>query len=257
MTRSSPLVVLSPHLDDAALSCGGRIARAVGAGRAVRLVTVFTRDEPVEPPSALARDLRRWWQLPAGEVMQRRRAEDRDACARLGAEPLHLDLPEAPYRLDAAGRPLYADLGALFGEVRGEDGELVARLADRFAAFGDDDAELLGPLAVGHHVDHQVVRAALERARPRPWLYEEFPYTEWKWFAVRRALGRPALWESETLALEPADIEARLEAIEAYASQVPSLFRNPGRLRRQLRRALRRTGGERLWRRRPTTAAAR
>jgi len=251
--RMTPgLVVLSPHLDDAVLSCGGRIAHVVAAGARVRVVTVFTRDEPEEPPSELARDLRRWWKLPAGEVMRRRRAEDEAACHQLGAEPIHLDLPEAPYRLDDDGRARYADLRALFGEVHPGDAALVTLLAEKLAAGEWADDEMIGPLGVGNHVDHQIVRRALERARPGARLYEEFPYTEWKWFAVRRALVRPAFWEGSTLALDEREIDARLAAIEAYASQVPSLFRNAGRLRRQLRRSLRRTGGERLWRRRAT-----
>jgi LmbE family N-acetylglucosaminyl deacetylase len=129
------------------------------------------------------------------------------------------------------------------------DRDLVEAIADRLDGLAGD-AEIVGPLGVGNHVDHQLARRALERARPDAALYEEFPYTEWKWFAVARALGRRRDWEPEVLALEPAEVEARLDAIAAYASQVPTLFRNPGRLRRQLRRALARTGGERLWRRR-------
>jgi LmbE family N-acetylglucosaminyl deacetylase len=245
----SDLVFVSPHLDDAVLSCGGRIARAVAAGRRVVVATLFTRDEPAEPPSRLAADLRRWWKLPAGEVMAIRRAEDREACARLGAEPLHLDLPEAPYRLDSAGRPLYTTLAALFDRLDGDDRPWVDAIAARLAELGAG-AELVGPLGVGNHVDHQLARRALERARPDAALYEEFPYSEWKWFAVARALGRKRDWADDVLPLAPAEVEARLRAIAAYASQVPSLFRTEGRLRRQLRRALARAGGERLWRRR-------
>jgi LmbE family N-acetylglucosaminyl deacetylase len=244
----SDLVVLSPHLDDAALSCGGRIARAVRGGRRVTIATVFTRDEPVEPPSALASNLRRWWRLPPGEVMVRRRAEDVAASGVLGAEAVHLDFAEAPYRIDASGAALYATLPALFGAVDAADeplvDELAARLADRFTA-----SEIIGPLGVGNHVDHQVVRRALERARPDAAFYEEFPYTEWKFFAVRRALGEPRAWRADVLPLADDEVAARLAAIEAYASQLGTLFRTPGRLRRQLRRSLRRTGGERLWRR--------
>ncbi len=248
MNATAQLVVLSPHLDDGVLSCGGRISRAAAEGKRVVVTTIFTRDEPLDPPSELARDLRRWWKLPPGEVMRARRAEDIEACGRLRAAAVHRDFPEAPYRLDGAGRPLYPTLAALFGELHPADEALVAELASLFAA-DDPGSTVIGPLGVGHHVDHQIVHQALARARPAARFYEEFPYTEWKWFAVRRALGRPSEWQAETLALEPHEVAARLAAIEAYASQVPTLFRSAGRLRRQLRRSLRRTGGERLWRR--------
>ncbi|MGH7857524.1 MAG: PIG-L deacetylase family protein, partial [Candidatus Binatia bacterium] len=217
---------------------------------------LFTRDEPVEPPSPLAADLRRWWSLPPGRVMQARRAEDLEACRRLGAEPLHLELPEAPYRVDDAGRVLYPDLQALFGEVATDDEPWLDRVAERIAECIEGlgaDAEIVGPLGVGHHVDHQLARRALERVRPGAALYEEFPYTEWKWLAVTRALralGRPSEWRAEILPIDDVLYERRRQAILAYVSQVPAMFRTEGRLGKQLRRALRRGGGERIWRRR-------
>ncbi len=253
---SRPLIVLSPHLDDAALSCGGRIARAVDAGRRVVVATLFTQDEPLEPPSKLAADLRRWWSLPAGKVMKSRREEDLEACRRLGAEALHLDLPEAPYRTGARGAILYPDLKTLYGELALDDLPWRARIADTISGFvreHGDDLEILGPLGVGHHVDHLLVRDALLLARPEAALYEEFPYTEWSWFAVRRAfapLGGAAPWSSDSLPLDAGQLERRRQAILAYTSQLPTLFRTEGRLDQQLRRALRRSGGERLWRRR-------
>jgi LmbE family N-acetylglucosaminyl deacetylase len=248
-----PLVVLSPHLDDAALSCGGRIAHASAAGRRVIVATLFTRDEPREPPSRFAAELRLRWKLPPGEAMRRRREEDLEACRRLGAEARHLDLPEALDRTDARGRVLYGDLAALYGEVAPEDRAWQEEVAERIRALLAEEPgepELLGPLGVGHHVDHLLVREALAEVAPGAALYEEFPYNEWKWFAVRGALGRPGRWRSESLPLPEPLLERRLAAILAYESQVPAMFRTEGRLRKQLRRASRRGGGERIWRRR-------
>jgi LmbE family N-acetylglucosaminyl deacetylase len=249
-------IYLSPHLDDAVLSCGGRIAGEVARGERVAIATCFTADEPAEPPSALAADLRRWWSLPPGEVMARRRAEDLDACARLGVETLHLDLPEAPYRLGAGGAPHYATLGALFGEPAAADAaDLGPRLDERLRAL-PPHRRLLAPLGVGGHVDHRLVRAAAGRvARAAPALahYEEFPYSEWKWFAVRRALGRAGDWVPEVVAVDAAAFERQVDSILAYVSQVPALFRTEARLRKQLRRHHRRAGGERAWRRGPSS----
>jgi len=243
-------VYLSPHLDDAVLSCGGRIADEVARGERVLVVTLFTADEPAEPPSALATDLRRWWRLPPGEVMARRRREDAGALARLGAESLHLGLAEAPYRRSAAGAPFYTELAGLFGEPDPEDAATVgALLAERLQAL-PAAARRVAPLAVGGHVDHRLVRAAVEADGGPVRFYEEFPYAEWKWFALRRALGAPRDWQSEALPLADRLFEARVQAILAYESQVPAMFHTEARLRKQLRRHLRRGGGERLWRRR-------
>jgi len=239
-------VYLSPHLDDAILSCGGRIARECAAGERIVVLTLFTADEPATPPSPFAATLARWWSLPPGEVMRARRREDLEACARLGCRPEHAGLVEAPYRLDPAGRPLYASLDALYGTLAEAEEPSVERLAARLAAL--DAHRIVAPLGVGGHVDHRLVRRAAERARPDALFYEEFPYTEWKWRALDRALGRRADWRCEAIELTDAELVARREAIECYRSQVPALFRTPARLAKQLRRAVRRAGGERLWR---------
>jgi len=250
------VVYLSPHLDDAVLSCGGRIAHERANGARVAIWTLFTADEPVVAPSPFAETLRRWWSLPAGEVMAARRREDRDACARLDVLALHGGWPEAPYRLDRAGRPLYSSLERLFGEVGADDASLEAELAEHLATLAG--RRVVVPLGVGGHVDHRLVRRAATRAGVAERFYEEFPYVEWKWGALRRALGRKADWQAEVLPLGEREVAARIAAIALYRSQVPALFRGEARLGKQVRRAVRRAGGERLWRpRSPLAGGAR
>jgi LmbE family N-acetylglucosaminyl deacetylase len=249
------LIVLSPHLDDGALSCGGRIAATAERGGRALLVTVFAGDEAPEPASPLATRLREVWNLPPGGVVEARRAEDREAARRLGASVAHWNLPEALYRLDATGaRPLYGTVEALYGDPDAADLARLDELASRIAAL-PPAALLLAPLGVGGHVDHRLVRTAAERSGRDLAFYEEFPYSEWKWFAVRRALERPREWASESLPLSATLADVKRDAILAYRSQVGALFRTEGRLGKQLRRHARRAGGERIWRRRPAPAA--
>jgi LmbE family N-acetylglucosaminyl deacetylase len=250
---AAPAVFLSPHLDDAVLSCGARIAALATAGRQVRVVTLFAADEPERPPSPLAADLRRWWNLPAGGIARARRAEDAAACAALGALAEPWDLPEAPYRLAADGSVLYPTLATLYGEVAPSDRALEDEIARRLVALGE--VELLAPLGVGGHVDHLLARRAAERLGRDLAYYEEFPYVEWKWLALGRALGRRSRWSAEVLAVPDELFERKVAAILAYRSQVPAMFRGEARLRKQLRRQLRRAGGERVWRRAGGAAA--
>ncbi|MFN7941652.1 MAG: PIG-L family deacetylase [Thermoanaerobaculia bacterium] len=245
--NAAPVVFLSPHLDDAVLSCGARIGALGDAGRAVKVVTLFAADEPERPLSPLAADLRRWWNLPAGGIARARRAEDAEACAALGALAEPWDLPEAPNRLAADGTVLYPTLAALYGEVAAPDRALEEEIARRLAELGQ--VEILAPLGVGGHVDHLLARRAAERLGRDLAYYEEFPYVEWKWLALGRALGRPREWRSDALAVSDELFERKVAAILAYRSQVPAMFRGEARLRKQLRRQLRRAGGERIWRR--------
>jgi len=256
-SRNLELLVLSPHLDDAVLSCGGRIAAIVAGGGRVRVATLFAGDDPVEPANRLAVELRRMWDLPPGGVIAARRREDEEACRRLGAEAEHWELPEALYRLDQAGAPLYPSLDSLYGAPASADEALIAEIARR-VDDGPPTGLVLAPLAIGGHVDHALARRAAERSRRRVAFYEDFPYVEWKHFALRRALGSKRDWTSEVLALNPELVERRRQAILAYGSQVGALFRNEARLGRQLRRAVRRAGGgERIWFRSPAAAPAR
>ena len=89
------VAVLSPHLDDAVLSLGAAIARAVREGATVTIVTVFAGDVDSALPAS------NWDRLAGfateGEAAAARRVEDATACALLGAEPRPLPFPDYPY----------------------------------------------------------------------------------------------------------------------------------------------------------------
>ncbi|MFT8246684.1 PIG-L deacetylase family protein [Roseomonas sp. BN140053] len=166
------VLALSPHLDDAAFSCGGTLARLADAGWRVSVATLFTASVPDPRGFALACQLDKG--LPAeADYMAIRRAEDAAACAALGAAPLWLPLREAPHRG-------YESAPALFGPPLDPD-PAEAALLDTLATLLRErrPALLLAPQAIGGHVDHVLlVRAlrALQPAAPVLW-WRDFPYT--------------------------------------------------------------------------------
>jgi LmbE family N-acetylglucosaminyl deacetylase len=92
---SGRVVVVSPHLDDAALSLGGTLASAVRGGADARVVTVFAGD-PASEGDAAPWD--RGCGFPtAGEAARGRREEDRRACAALGCTPRWLSFSSVQY----------------------------------------------------------------------------------------------------------------------------------------------------------------
>src|SRR3954449_7408206 len=97
-------IYLSPHLDDAALSCGGQIFAASQGGERVLIVTI-TAGNPVGSVSSYAASLHSRWELV--DATEARRQEDLAACAILGAESLHWAVPDCIYRVDAQGNPFY------------------------------------------------------------------------------------------------------------------------------------------------------
>ena len=97
MSRTA--LALSPHLDDAAFSCGGTLALLVSRGWRVVLATLFTRSMPDPQGFALACQLDKGLDATV-DYMALRRAEDVAACRALGlGEPVHIPLPEAPHRV--------------------------------------------------------------------------------------------------------------------------------------------------------------
>lgn len=235
---------LSPHLDDAALSCGGRIFDQASAGRRVVILTHFTAT-PADEVSDLARDLHRRWGLDAESVMTARRREDEGACAVLGAGWIHDDRLDALYRGGAS--PRYPTLTSLFGPPADVDDALVKDIGEELRRRVRAE-RVLAPLGAGHHVDHQVVRRAAERAfGGRLEYYEDYPYAR-SGRALQRAIGRRRDWTPSVWPLGQAALEQKIRAISCFASQLGTAFRDADDLRRQVERFTRRRGGERYWR---------
>lgn len=217
-------IYLSPHLDDAVLSCGGRIwQQAQAGGERILVVTVFaTAPAPDTPLSLFAQELHaRWGHL--ADAATRRQDEDLAALALLGAEAVHWPYTDCIYRQTPDGRFPYASEEALWGEVHPAEKNLVAELAARLVALPlMPGGVVYAPLGVGHHVDHQIVRRAVEASGHTPIYYEEFPYAEDPQ-AVRAALanGRE---RAELVLLSEEALEAKIAAIACYRSQLSTFW---------------------------------
>jgi len=244
---------LSPHLDDAVLSCGGQIELRVRRGERVLIVTLFTGEPSADELPPLARKLHEIWDLSAAKVMSARRGEDRAAVAELGAELEHWPLVDAVYRRDpATGEPLYPSLKSLFGRPIAADDELLEEIAERFAPLAQVP-EVFAPLGIGGHADHRLCRRAAERVfGERLELYEDFPYAEkrrHRWAALWRRYGLFGRRSSRAIELDVHALEARCRATACYTSQLDPLFGGREAMERRTRAYVRRRGGERLWRR--------
>ncbi|WP_298821306.1 PIG-L deacetylase family protein [Chloroflexus sp.] len=220
-------IVLSPHLDDAALSCGGLIARAIATGESVLVVNVCSGSpSPDTQFSPFAQSLHERWALPPGAVVAHRRAEDAAALSALGADALLGSALDAIYRLPA----VYADEASLFAAPFAADPlfdtvtDLIADLIRR-----SPRAMFYLPLAVGMHVDHQVVFAAastfLTNTGAQVAYYEDFPYARQP-DAVEQRLGMVGreCYTPRYVPLDESLLTIKISAIAAYSSQLGVLF---------------------------------
>ena len=242
-------IFLAPHLDDAALSCGGQIAGLTRAGRRVLVVTVMAGDPPTDVENDYIRSLHSRWELERDATAQRR-AEDRAACALLGADYLHWPFADCIYRLDpVAGQPLYLSDDDIFGDVHPAEQPLVAEIADLLRTL-PAARQLYAPLTIGHHVDHLLVAEAARLAFGDDLLfYEDYPYAQQPGKLAAVIGEPPAGWQPTVAPLATADLAAKIEAILAFRSQLSTFFTARADLERQVRGYAKRVGGERVWKR--------
>ena len=220
-----PHVYLSPHLDDAALSCGGAIARATAAGERVLVVDLCTgAPGPNTRFSALAHDIHtNEWRLDPRDAMAARLREDEQALQRLGADAFRANLLDAIYRMPAS----YNTREALFGTPARSD-TLLPALRDLIAALRArlPHATIYAPLGVGGHVDHQVTYIAALTAGGRLAYYEDYPYVQQPGALTARLQALGQEFASDTIDIS-ASLGQKIAAIAAYTSQLDVLFGGP------------------------------
>jgi LmbE family N-acetylglucosaminyl deacetylase len=246
-------VYIAPHLDDAVLSCGGRIALQTDAGQRVLVVTICA-GSPVAGTdlSPFAQYLHSAWAL-GDEPVSLRREEDRRALEVLGCDGLHLDLLDAPYRAAA-----YGERDAVFSSPAADD-PLSMALDPILAQLYEQQprACFYVPLGAGQHVDHQLVYAAGVRLHAQGadvvW-YEDAPYAAKQPQAVtERRAALPDQFVPEVIPIDTT-LERKLAAIGEYRSQLRELFGTMAMEQVMTRYAAllgsgEHTFGERIWRR--------
>jgi LmbE family N-acetylglucosaminyl deacetylase len=231
-----PLTVLSPHLDDAALSCGALMIHAAKY-TSVAVVTFFT--EADQPPYTLSarRYLHQVGAQSAQTLYEKRQAEDRAALEAIGITCVHVGLTDALFRRRPhSGRRslcarLIPELGHMYpvyrmhitsGRIAAADGSTVTDVCDIIQRLAEPSSSLvLAPMGVGRHVDHMLVRSAAEQSGTRVIYYSDFPYNQQHpihdTFIQRKGLEEMQWFELAA---------AKAELIRAYGTQMQALFRD-------------------------------
>jgi LmbE family N-acetylglucosaminyl deacetylase len=209
-------VVVSPHLDDAVLSCW----HVLEAGDAT-VVTVFT-GVPEAGGSG-------WWDKLTGSDdsaarIRERLLEDERALSLAGAESVHLNLLDEQYRGNGASPPV----------------------AEALAVQLADDDEVYAPLGLFLSGDHGLVREAALELRADLRLYADHPHagvwglpswvtgdrtsseldvdSAWRQRMTEAGLD-PSTLTAAVHALDDGAFERKLAAVRAYATQIPALER--------------------------------
>jgi LmbE family N-acetylglucosaminyl deacetylase len=224
---------MSPHLDDAALSCAGLMAKQSEQGEEVCVINMFAGIPPFAEHefSPYAQKQHSKWQLKPQEAVVARRREDEDVLERLGTRVENWDYYDAIYR-SVNQEFLYTDHQKLFGPIHPAEDSLINHLVQRLEKMTQDspDSIFYAPLQVGGHVDHLIARTCairLHTAGAKVIFYEDFPYVgraEWKDEPTTVDKAKQKLPFEVRPLVERIDVNAKIEALKGYKSQLFSLF---------------------------------
>jgi LmbE family N-acetylglucosaminyl deacetylase len=197
------LLYISPHLDDAVLSCGGAIAYHQQVGNDVLVVTVFTGPRN-------------------STIYQQRKIDDLNAVQFLGARAIHLDCIDAPFRNEK-----YRDFSTIMFHHTLPETEkaTVAIVRNRLSKIITEfqPHEIYAPLGVGGHIDHHIVFESC-----KPWwssaeqlfhCYNDVPYvliTNWEHVRWRLLKANPYEKGFSELPKTPSLLESDLPFVQRY-----------------------------------------
>lgn len=241
--RPARWIYLSPHLDDAVLSCGALIWEQVRLGIPVEIWTVFAGIPPHAPLSDFARLTHAMWGTSgARQTVMVRRGEDKQAATLLGVKAVHLHFFDCIYRLSPGGKFLYSE--SVTTAVHPDDLPLVEKIAVQFSQRLRKGDMLVCPLALGGHVDHVLVRRAAESLGLHLQYSADIPYV----LNTPPAL-EPAVTElkGQVHPVSEAAMDAWLRAVGEYKSQLSSLYSGEGTIQDAMRAWVRDRGGLPLW----------
>ncbi|MFF9852536.1 PIG-L deacetylase family protein [Streptomyces litmocidini] len=231
-----PMLVLSPHLDDAVLSCGALLGW-VGRRAPVTVASLFTEAAPPPYTFSARQYLKQTRAGDAEALFAERREEDRRVLELLDVGWRHVGLVDGLFRRLPRARPgterlarLLPELAHVYptyrlhltrGRISAHDDDTLGVVGEAIDALlpARSGGLLLAPLGVGGHVDHVLVRTAAERSGRRVVYYSDFPYNQVSTadaeFTRRHRLVARA-WER--------DLDRKAELVRGYRTQADALF---------------------------------
>ncbi len=238
-------IYISPHFDDAVLSCGGLIWEQTHSGIPVEIWTVMAGDPPPGPVSNLITRIHTVWKTGTPqETVTLRRIEDQNAARRVGATVQHLNSVDAIYRRTNTGSLMYTR--DVFDPIHARDAQIVEEVALQIQQRLTQYDTVVCPMAIGSHVDHVITRQAVESLGRPLWYYSDIPYLlnhpEELAPATLKMTGKPFFISAQGLA-------AWQEGIAAHASQISSLFADVRDMRQKIKEYVRQGSGLTLWER--------
>jgi len=221
-------VFISPHFDDAILSCGSLIAELNGKVN-ITIVNVFTKAHE-KPYTFSARKFLMDSGYPnAEELYEKRRVEDQKAFSSLSVNSINVGLEDALFRRNGKKTFLskfiaefdhyYPTYQFHITRTIASDDQSSMLLEKQLEKFNNSKYLVFAPFGIGNHADHRIARLATEKKLDRYILYSDFPYN------IRLHTYGTSFKNGEDFHIDP-NMNIKTSLIKAYKTQFTGLFAN-------------------------------
>lgn len=221
------ILIISPHLDDAVLSCGDLIDKFIQEKNIVDVVTIFSGKQSPKNLSSAAIKFHNNCFLDEN-AMDFRKLEDNCAHNFLKCGSLYFDYKECLYRKDKKGF-IYPDLDKIYHLNYERDKNCILKLSKDILNIINNYDEVYAPLGLGNHADHLLVNNAIQNVRKqivgKLYFYEEVAYVCY-YYREHDDSNWGENLKCKIINLSNKNYKKKIEAILMYRSQLNILWKN-------------------------------
>lgn len=219
------ILIISPHLDDAVLSCGDLINKYVKEGHMVDVLTVFSGSADKTSLSEAAKQFHSNCFLDHNAMLFRK-IEDKKAHELLGCNSLYLDELECLYRHDSFGY-LYPNLNDIYHLEYIREKKNIENLSKRLRYIVKKYDVIFAPLGLGNHADHLLINSVVKKLNiiSKLYFYEEVAYVCY-YYRKNNISNWGKNMKYKLIQISDEDYNLKISAILLYRSQLNILWEN-------------------------------
>lgn len=158
--KNKKILVLSPHLDDAVLSCCDHILDWIKEGGEVTIITIFTSFKNNFISKSAQEYINNSGFDSTEDFEKQRKKEDIEAMTRLRVKWKHLDFIDGWFRC-MKNKSVYPDQDLFKGKISPLDKLLLEQIRKALTEYKNFD-HIVIPFGIGNHVDHLLITKIVE-----------------------------------------------------------------------------------------------
>lgn len=224
--KKKKIYILSPHFDDAILSCG-MFMHMLSGKNDLTVINIFTKAHEGPYTLSAKKFLKLSGYSDARKMYISRMAEDTNALKAVKAKRHNLGFVDSLFRrkakLTILGK-LFAEFDHIYPTYKWHITKYISKyditgksLKKILSKIIPDEAVVFVPYAVGNHADHMITRLSAEAVLKNIYYYIDFPYS----LRLKKYDALPDGYQKMQL---PIDYKIKSKLINFYSSQVKGMF---------------------------------